>query len=286
MEKIVIDFSRIDDQSEILLYPEFTTHNNYLLFLNDLSKDIMITSKMSIKNRVKDSRHLGKKIYLLQLTLEGLKAEFEVVNKNPEYALVCVSWISVKSYYVIFNLLLIVKFLFTGEEQAFFSGHKRIFDEFKGYIGRQDIVFSKDEFNQLYLCKDILEWKASVAANIRQRNFNPDERFRQILKKLTKYALDEFKRVEKIKNFRSRISKIRRSRFIANTQVNALEFFYWYRIKANYRDLEFLDKGVDEESFKNFYKNYYEFTFSFFNAFSSFIDKLSEIRLGKKLFEK
>ncbi len=61
------------------------------------------------------------------------------------------------------------------------------------------------------------------------------------------------------------------------------EFFYWYRIKSNYRDLEFLDKDIDDKQFRNFYKNYFELTISFYEALKKLINVLSKIRLDKEI---
>jgi len=61
------------------------------------------------------------------------------------------------------------------------------------------------------------------------------------------------------------------------------EFFYWYRIKSNYRDLEFLDKDIDDGQFKDFYKNYFKLTISFYEALKKMINNLSKMRLSKEI---
>ncbi len=58
--------------------------------------------------------------------------------------------------------------------------------------------------------------------------------------------------------------------FLENNTVSIYEFFYWYRIKSNYRDLEFLDKDIDDRQFRDFYKNYFELTVSFYEALKKF----------------
>jgi len=130
-----------------------------------------------------------------------------------------------------------------------------------------------------------MKLKIKAGANIRIVNFSLKERIVQILKKLIDYKLQEFQRKEGIKNFRSKINREKKKQFLQNNTVNIFEFFYWYRIKANYRDLEFLNKDISSKQFSNFYKNYFELTINFLNTFVPILNKLAEIRLGRELFK-
>ena len=103
----------------------------------------------------------------------------------------------------------------------------------------------------------------------------------QIIKKLAIYSLEEFKRSKNIRSFQSRENKKLRNNFLDSKQISICEFFYWYRIKANYRDLEYLNKDISDDKFKSFYCSYYELTRNFYKAFRELINSIAKIRLGK-----
>ncbi|MDP3732349.1 MAG: hypothetical protein Q8R31_04915, partial [Candidatus Omnitrophota bacterium] len=212
--------------------PDFTTHLNYVGFLNEISKDLTISCKRTIEKQIPDNPILGKKINLIKLTLKGIEAEYKIILKNPEYAIVCVSWISVKSYYLLYNLCLILKYLMTGMKSSFNSSHISALEDFKGYIVRGELEFNKAEFNKRYSCREILNWKSKSGSNIKFVNVDKEERFLQIIKKLANYSLEEFKRSKNIKSFRSKQNKEILNGFLNNKQISICEFFYWYRIKA------------------------------------------------------
>ena len=64
----------------------------------------------------------------------------------------------------------------------------------------------------------------------------PDEdRYKQIMRKLHDYAKEEFKRTRNIK----RLTGGKKQAFDSKA-ICLADFFYWYRIKSNYRDLQFI----------------------------------------------
>lgn len=71
--------------------------------------------------------------------------------------------------------------------------------------------------------------------------------------------------------------------FLDNKEISLFEFFYWYRIKTNYRDLAFLDQELYEEDIVKFYENYYLLTINFYNAFKKLINNLSKKRFGRDI---
>ncbi len=261
--------------------PDFVTHINYLDYLKNISKGLSISCNLKIKNKILESKILSKKIRLLKLTLKSINAEYETILKNPDYAVVCVSWISVKSYYLLFNLLLIIKYLITGNEDSFSCGHDGILKSLKNCLRKKELIFNKEYFNNIYKGRSVSKWKAKPHANIKIINPNPKERFFQIIKILMRYRIEDFKRKEKVKTLNSKKGRA----FLDESDISICEFFYWYRIKANYRDLEFLDKDIADSRFKDYYCNYYFLTMYFYKAFKDLINELSTIRLGKNILD-
>ena len=120
-------------------------------------------------------------------------------------------------------------------------------------------------------------------ANLRVVNINLNERIVQILKKLIDYKIENFQRKEGIRNFRSKKNIEKNKEFLEKDTVDIFEFFYWYRIKSNYRDLEFLDKDISDRQFCDFYRNYFELTSKFYTALKELINDLSRKRLSKEI---
>lgn len=265
--------------------PDFLTHLNYVECLNKFSQKLVLTDNLNIKNEIKESAQLSKKLNLIKLTLKSIKGEYNTILKYPDFAEICVSWISVKAYYLIFNLLLILDYLITGQESSFNLSHEKSLNKFKEYLSNNQLSFNRKIFNSNFSCFRIMELKVRPGANIKIMNFDLNERVIQILKKLVDYKLQEFKRKEEIKNFRSKRNRKKRKQFLQTDTVNIFEFFYRYRIKANYRDLEFLNKDIGAKQFKSFYENYFELTKNFINAFVPLINKLARVRLKRNLFK-
>jgi len=275
-------YAKLDEEYRQSNPPDFITHYNYVNHFKTLTNGLEISLNRNAVNKIHESKVLAKKINLLKLTKRGIQHEYKAILEDSDYALVCVSWISVKAYYLIFNLLLILKYLMTGNDD-FSTSHSGILEDFKGYLRRNEIKFNKEEFNQLHPLKDLLNWKAQSGSNIIRGNVNPEQRLNQLLKKLALYKLEEYQRNQKIKNFRKKQYRIKKEQYVAKTDLNLCEFFYWYRIKANYRDLEFLGKEIKSEYYRDFYCVYHDLTKYYYLALKNLINGLSVIRLGKEI---
>lgn len=276
-----INWQKIESEYETQNPPDFITHLNYVSCLNTLSRGISITCNLSIKTKINESKLLKKKINLIKLTLKSINGEYKMIQQSPDFAELCVSWISVKAYYLVFNLSLILEYLLSDQESALNFSHKKLLRKFKERIGRKELFFNKKIFNANFQCLKIIKLRVKSGANIKIIGFNLKDRIVQIFRKLVFYKLEDFQREERIKNFRSEKNRLKKKEFLENNIVNLYEFFYWYRIKANYRDLEFLNKDISSYKFSEFYQNYFELTITFFNAFKNLINELAKIRLGK-----
>ncbi len=263
--------------------PDFMTHLNYASCVNAISRGISLSCNLDLNKKINESKFLNKKINLIKLTTDSIRGEYDTILKNSDYAELCVSWISVKSYYLIFNLLLILDYLITGQESSFNSSHRKLLKGFKNYLDKNNLSFNKKLFNKNFSCNKIINVKFKAGSNIKMMNFDLKERILQILRKLVSYKLEELQRDEKIKNFRTNKAKEIKKNFLDESTVNIFEFFYWYRIKANYRDLEFLNKDITSDKFREFYKNYFELNSSYLSAFKQLLNHLSIVRLGKSI---
>lgn len=264
--------------------PDFITHFNYVECLKTISDGLNVECKLSIKNKIQnETANLKKKVNLIKLIKRNLDEEYKTIEQNPAFAEVCVPWIAVKSYYLMFNLWIVLEYLISTQESSFIISHDRLLKKIKSRLENQEIVFNKEIFNINFQCSKIINLKFKSGSNLKIVGVNMEERVLQVLKKLISYKIENFQRKERFKNFRSKKAREERKKFLENNSVNMCEFFYWYRIKSNYRDLEFLDKDIEDGQFKDFYKNYFELTLLFYEALRKMINALSKTRLAKEI---
>jgi len=259
---------------------DFRTHSHYVAFFAKITKDLEIELLRNFRSKIqKSSDILDKKTTLVELTHKSLKQEYKIIEQNPGFAIVASSWVAVKAYYLFFNLFLIIKYLIQMDVGVFNSTHKAIQSYLRKNIG-SDFKFNKKRINQVHNLEDILNWHSSPGDNLKC-DVGFEIRYYLLLKKLAKYRKKEFKRIRSIK----RLAGENKKEFVGGGNINICEFFYIYRIKANYRDLEFLTKRISEEDLVDFYKNYFKLTENFYKALRKLINDVSKIRIKKELFK-
>lgn len=95
---------------------DFITHLNYISCMKELSEGLEINSCFQINSKSQfKPEFLHKKIRLIQMIKESLNEEYKKASKEKDFAKVCSMWVSVKSYYLIFNLLLITHVLINND---------------------------------------------------------------------------------------------------------------------------------------------------------------------------
>src|SRR3990172_12300595 len=234
-------------------HPAFVTHSNYLDFLRRHSKNLALKCNSDIKNKAALKKTATQKVRLFNLTLSNLIEEKKNVDKYPEYSIVCSSWIPVKSYYLIFNLLIILEYLLSADENALNSTHTWLHKRLIEHIDKGELEFSEVIFNKIIAVGKAEVWKVPVHENVKSKNYDPEVRFKQIIRKIKDYKKEDFKIREKVKRLAGK-----RKYIFYKQKINICEFFYWYRIKANYRDMEFIEQDVKTEDFVKFYIDYHE----------------------------
>lgn len=258
---------------------DFTTHNNYIRLLNQVCRGISISHNIAFTDKLFRTKAFDKKLHLAKLSFENIRGEYKIIEQSEDYAELCVSWLPVKSYYLIYNLFCLTKYLISGDVADLTCSHNKAQSFFKNALSNGSLSTSSTVVNRSFTCQEILSYKVKAGANLVLRNPNSTDRFYQLLKKLLTYKLDEFKRNKGIKDFRGNRNRYYQ-KFISENTVNAVEFFYLYRIKSNYRDLEFISGDLTTEDYKDFYTSFFETTMSFYDAFRNLINGLARSRFS------
>jgi len=258
-------------------HADFVTHKNYISHLNLISSNLQMQCLSKVSVRFSKIKTVDQKVNLVNLTLINLKEEYKNIKQFPDYAVVCVSWIPIKSYYLIYNLAILLEYFITSSEAYLLTiNHSKIWEEFKNLLSSNKIRFNKNKFNEVFASTTAASWKIPQYENVKVNNYNEVHRERGILRKILDYKIDDFKRLEKIK----RLGGEKRKIYMKSTTLNMCEFFYWYRTKASYRDMQFVNRPVPVTDFKEFYENYYSFTLNFYTALKKCVNELSLLRYG------
>ena len=264
---------------------DFMTHLNYISCMKELSENLNIKSNLNIISKSSYKKEcLDKKLRLIFLIKESLDEEYKKATGEKDFAKICSIWMPVKAYYLLFNLLIILHSLISDSETSLNITHIKSIKIFRDFLAEKDIAFSKDEFNIVSSCEDAISFN-SASGDTLKRDVEDNIRAKSILKKLCRYKLEDFQRSENIKNFRKKKDREKKKAFLESNFISLFEFFYWYRIKTNYRDLAFLDQEIDEKDIIKFYENYYSLTINFYDALKELINDISKKRFNESIID-
>lgn len=258
---------------------KFDTILEYLNLLSTLSNAL----KLNVKQKIRKSHHIlpevfNKKLKLIDFTYKNLVFEKQQVDSDDEFAFLGCSWIAPKGYYLLFTQQCLLLYLLTDEENYINFDHKPLRTCFDEKLKNGSISFNCDIFNQVRsyeLAKEYTTTQGSISSKTTQ------EKLGLILKINYRYAEEEFKRREKIKNYHSQRNKDKRTKFLALNNTSLYHFFYHMRIKSNYRDLEFMRYSEvipDFSDFRKFYNYYYKLIDNFYTAYNLAIEDVLKIK--------
>ncbi len=263
-------------EEPFLNHPEFTTHKNYTAFMREVSIDLKFKCNCDVSKKLSIPETVNRKIRLIRLTVRNLEMEMRMVSAYPEYAQVAISWMPVKSYYLIFNLTLLLEYLISTNPAFLTTSHLNSLRQFRSLLKSKTLEFSNEIFNSIKTGEEIEKMKVPKSDNLR---VHTERREEQIFRKFVVYSKDFLRRRDGVPKLgKKQMAELRKSLFALS------DFFYWYRIKVNYRDLEFLSAKVHPSEFVQFYNDYYLLTRNFYRAYVTCINQVALSRTNSKLF--
>ena len=93
---------------------------------------------------------LDAKRNLIDLTKKSLSDEAHIVQKDRDYSYASTSWLPGKTYYLLFNMMMTVEYLFTLDPWSFKIGHARCSAEFTTRLASGVIKFSEPKINLVH----------------------------------------------------------------------------------------------------------------------------------------
>jgi len=250
----------------------FDTHYNYSDCLEHLTNGVSINILKNL-NKV-HLPDLDSKKNLIELTLKSLKDEHDIVQQDKDYSYASTSWLPVKTYYLLFNLMLTIEYILQVQKSVFNCSHVKCVEEFTRKLESGEIEFSEPLLNKVF-DQYILKEKEISGANLSKR-IDIERRYKMAIKKVAKYKLEEWKRKEKV-NIKYKNGRAKRDKYLENFKISVFEFPYYMRIRSNYRDFAFIE-GVSSLDTALYFNSYYNFALNFYYALDGLKQSLLKAR--------
>jgi hypothetical protein len=237
----------------------YNTHYNYIKCLCNLmeGENIQYTGSLRKANIL----NINEKKNLISLTKKSLKDEYKIVQIDKDYSYASTSWLPVKSYYLIFNILLTIEYLFKIQKNIFRLGHTNCIGEFTRKLQTREIQFSNPTLNQVF-DQSILTYTVRSGANLSSQT-SDDDMFKMAIRKIAKYKNEDWKQKNHI-DLRKGTHKTKYNRYLNSFKVSIFDFPYYMRIRSNYRDFAFINSVTTDET-AQYFNTFFNFTVSFVN---------------------
>ncbi len=240
----------------------FRTHLNYIKCIEKL----LLTSNFFAKkigSPVKNKSGIKRFRKLNQITVRSIERDIELTREDSEFGMIIAPWFPVKCYYALYYLESILINLIDGDMAGFgHGGHGAVRKKIYDLVGVKKISFGEAMLDTVYGLSQILSMPAiNPGQNTKSNYWSEDRCAESVMGKLFDYKLHD-RKIGRKWYLRLVKDRLERASFIKNGQLMLIDFFYWYRIKANYRDFDYIDfeNGITPAETLQYLESY-------FNAF-------------------
>jgi hypothetical protein len=182
-----------------------------------------------------------------------------LAESDPAFAVIAAPWFGVKCYYSLYYQESILAHIIDGTLSGFTKGgHGAIRKKMTQLIATSALTFSDAEINIIRQLSDICRYPRIPSGRNTSSSYWKDPSCTQsIARKLSEYMLHDRKISEKW-NLHRKKDQQEKAKYIDDSKLTLTDFFYWYRIKANYRDLDYIDfeKGISETEVSEYMSTY------------------------------
>ncbi|HSW75013.1 MAG TPA: hypothetical protein VLG16_04030, partial [Candidatus Saccharimonadales bacterium] len=179
---------------------------------------------------------------LAALTEKSIRGEIDSCKAEPDYVQIVAPWFAVKCYYRTYYLESILIHLASGANNVFKNnGHSYVRKIIRTYCKNGYYVSKMKHAEDVVATQDALVHKITAGRNLKQDYYLSDDCVKSVRHKLAEYSVDHWKKNSPHKNFRSATAKADLKKYLAGSEICLFDFFYQMRVKANYRDTDFLD---------------------------------------------
>jgi len=231
-----------------------------------------------------DSARLSKFDTLAHITSNSIQGEKDACDREKSYSQVASPWIPVKCYYRLYYLESTLLYLLDGSLVGFsHGGHSRVKQAIVRHLQSGTLVLSGKhaaELSRIVDWQTAKDYRTTSGANITEGYHCTSDCIESLRKKISEYIEIDWKQSEKIVNYRTMAARTKKVTLLYPKEFSLLDYFYWMRIKANYRDVDFLDfdNNVNEEDAYEYLTYYVRATNNYATTLSNTILTLKSHR--------
>lgn len=222
----------------------FRTHWNYIKCLNAHFTDLQLSINVATTSYL-DPSLTQRFERLSQITQMSIQAELDACNQEVAYASVIAPWIPVKCYYRLYYLESIFLYYLCDDHCGFRNGgHTGVRKSLLNKIEAGQVVFANSSsavLSEISVWETAATFTTSSGSNIGTNYYMYPDCHRSIRKKMAEYIKIDWMQKNNLQNFRSASARQKRDTQLKPKKFLIQDYFYWMRIKANYRDVDFLD---------------------------------------------
>jgi hypothetical protein len=260
----------------------FKTHLNYIKCIKRLTAGLVISSNTSPTTPL-SSNNITKFEQLARITRVSIEGEKNACITQKAYAQIASPWIPVKCYYYLYYLESVFLYLLTSSQVGFsHGGHTAVRKGLLTQIKNRHLIFGG-------ICAagltTVIDW--GTADSFRTSGFTISPNYHldgncenSLRGKLAEYIEIDWKQGKHIANYKTKAAREAKRTDLMPKEFTLLDYFYWMRIKANYRDLDFLDfdNDVNENDAFEYLMCYVDTTFQYADALISITKTLRQSR--------
>lgn len=260
----------------------FRTHLNYVKCMDRLTLGLSITVNISATQTLSKQK-IAKFEALAHITEISIGGEKTACDNQKEYAQVASPWIPVKCYYYLYYLESVFLYLLNSSEAGFnHNGHSTVKSMLLSMVKSNEITLVGAGASSLstittWLQADNFKTSGSTLSPSYHSSGDCENSLRG---KVAEYIEIDWKQGAKIKDYRKKTAKNLKVTVLQPKEFCLLDYFYWMRIKSNYRDIDFLDfdNNVNENDAYEYLTYYIKTTFQYAEALKSSIQTLKQNR--------
>ncbi len=260
----------------IMAFPDqqaFDTHFNYISCLAKLLDGTTLKYTNTLAKAALPD--VDEKKNLIKLTKQSLNDESRIVAIDTDYSYASTSWLPIKAYYLIFNVLLTIEYIIKIQKSSFSRGHHACVEEFTRKLKNKEMEFSTTELNTVY-DQNILYHKNVAGANLSKKT-NDIDMCKMAMRKIANYKLEDWKKRNHYSG-KKKADKAKLAHYLVNDFfVSIFDFPYYMRIRSNYRDFAFIE-GVSTADTARYFNEYILFTARFVKALEGMKNVLVKMR--------